>query len=145
MTGTPRDTRTATSAPSGRSSDLEPGHDVAQDAHQVHGELRPGGGPAGAGEVDGDRVGGRGDGADPEADRPGGQLGLAVQAVDHGDVVEPAVGDDVQSAAGQPLLGRLEDQPHAATPRGQAFSELQDAAAPELGSGSGSEGGWQNS
>ncbi len=70
----------------------------AQRVHQVGGEMRPGGVPAGPGEPDVDRVGGRRErpGADP--DQAGRQLRETVQRVDRRDVLERARRDHVRGA-----------------------------------------------
>ena len=93
---------------------------------QVAGQVGAGGVPAGPGQVDLDQVGGGGDGPDPDAEPADLQLGVAVEGVDGADPFQHPVGDDVDGAAGQALLGRLEDQPH---PAGQAVGELGQGQA----------------
>ena len=70
--------------------------------------------PARPGQVHLDQVGGGGDGPDPDAEPAHLQLGVAVQGVDRADPFQHPVGDHVDRAAGQALLGRLEDQPDPA-------------------------------
>ncbi len=88
--------------------------DPAERVHQVGGQVRPGGVPAGAGEFDPDRVGGRGERAGADPDQAGRQLRVAVQGVDRGDVLEPAGGDHLGRAGRDRLLAGLEQQPHPA-------------------------------
>jgi hypothetical protein len=67
-----------------------------------------------AGELHLHQVGGGGDGADPDAQPADLQLGVAVEGVDDADPLEHPVADDLDGAARQDLLGRLEDQPDPA-------------------------------
>ena len=73
--------------------------------------------PAPAGEGDLDLVGRGGDRADPQADLPDVEGGVAVQREDAVDPDEPVLGDDVLGPSGHDLLGGLEDEPDA-DPRG---------------------------
>jgi hypothetical protein len=86
----------------------------AQRVHQVGGQVRAGGVPAGAGQRHLDGVGGGGERAGPHADQAGRELRVAVQRVDRGDVLERAGLDHLGGAGRHALLGGLEDQPHPA-------------------------------
>ena len=111
------------------------GDHLGQGEGEVLGQVRPGGVPAAAGEGDGDRVGGGGDGALAQADAGRRRrLGSQWTREDAVDAVEAAVGDDLVRAAGDDLLGRLEDQPHrrargrARRPRGPRAPARRPAA-----------------
>ena len=88
--------------------------DPAEGVHQVDGQVRAGGVPAGTGQGDLDGVRGRGERAGAHADQAGRQLRVAVQRVDRGDVLERAGGDHLGRAGRHALLGGLEDQPDPA-------------------------------
>ena len=85
--------------------------------------------PAGAAQLDVDRVGGAGDRPLAEADGADVDGRVAVEHVDRVGVLEHAVLDREQRPAGHDLLGRLEHQPHpcrqplAEVGQGQARAE----------------------
>ena len=105
--------------------------DLGQRVHQVGGQVRPGGVPAGAGQLDVDRVGGRGERARAHADQAGRQLRVAVQRVDGGDVLESAGRDQLGRSGGNRLLGALEDQADPAREPALAGELLQGQAEAE--------------
>jgi hypothetical protein len=88
--------------------------DPAKRVHEIRRQVRPGRVPAGAGERDVDRVGGCGERSGAHAHQAGGQLRVAVQRVDGGDVLECAGRDHPRRAGRHAFLGRLEDQPDPA-------------------------------
>jgi hypothetical protein len=81
---------------------------------EIGGQVGSGGVPTWSAQPDLHQVRGGGDRPDPHADLADVDLGVAVEREDGGDVLDLEGVDDVNGAAGDLLLGRLEDQPHAA-------------------------------
>jgi hypothetical protein len=92
----------------------ELGDQHAQRIGEVLGQVRPRGVPAPPGQPDLDVVGRSGDRPDPQPDVPDVERRVAVEPESMGDPFEPARGDHLERTARHDLLGRLEEQPHAA-------------------------------
>src|SRR5690606_16867712 len=89
--------------------------DLAAREDDVAGQVRARGVPAGRRDGHDHRVARRGDGADARADVRDVELRVAVQRRDAVDAVElGGAVDDVLRTTGEDLLGRLEEQAHAA-------------------------------
>ena len=90
------------------------GGELGGGRHQVGGQVRAGGVPAGAVEGDLQPVAGRGDRAGPQPDPADVDPRVAVHGEDPAHAVQDPGLDGVERAAGQDLLGGLEQQPHRA-------------------------------
>ena len=98
---------------------------------QVGGEVRAGGVAAGPVQGDLQPVAGGGDRALAQTDPARVDPGVAVHGDDPADAVQRAVLDGVGGAAGQHLLGGLEDQPHRARQQALAVQLGQDQPGAE--------------